>query len=118
MGTRNVHFGEALEQYRLGFDIVSITSLVDRVPSHTLQPFVTAKRLDRAQQRALRRPPLTTLCIVQFAPSPEGPLHVRSIADGARTLYAFLAKEALSVTALVTPAEQEIRPFFTTSTLN
>ena len=41
-------FDKALEQYRLGFDIASITiaCLEDQVPSHTLQPFVTAKRLD------------------------------------------------------------------------
>ena len=52
-------FGEALEQYRLGFDVVSITIRDDRVPSSSLQPFGTAKRLDRAQWRALRRPLLT-----------------------------------------------------------
>jgi hypothetical protein len=89
-------FGEALEQYRLGFDIVLITSKYDQVPSNSLQPFVTAKRLDRAQRRALRRPPLATLCTVQFAPYPQGPLHISSIAGGAQALAAFLAEEALA----------------------
>ena len=44
-------FGDALDQYRLGFDIVSITSLEENIPSHSLQPFVSAKRLDRVQRR-------------------------------------------------------------------
>jgi hypothetical protein len=39
-------FGEALEQYRLGFDIASITGKDDQVPSGLLQPFVTAKRIE------------------------------------------------------------------------
>ncbi len=55
-------FGEALEQYRLGFDTVSITSMEDYIQSHTLHPFVKAKRLDRAQRRTLRRPHLAARC--------------------------------------------------------
>jgi hypothetical protein len=57
-------FGETLEQYRLGFDVVSITSRDARVPSNSLQPFLAAKRFDRAHRRALFRPPLTRLCTV------------------------------------------------------
>jgi hypothetical protein len=38
-------FGDALQKYRLCFDIVSITSLEENIPFHSLQPFVSAKRL-------------------------------------------------------------------------
>jgi hypothetical protein len=102
-------FEEALEQYRLGFDIMSITSLEKHVPSHSLHPFVITKRLDRAQRRAIRRPPLTTRCTVQFAPSPQGPCYIRSIAGGAQALYAFLVTEAISSKALDTPSKVEPR---------
>ena len=33
-------FCEELNQYRLGFDIMLITSLEENIPSHPLQPFV------------------------------------------------------------------------------
>jgi hypothetical protein len=46
---------------------------------------------------------------MQFAPSPQGSLHIRSIADGAQSLDAFLVKEALSMTTPATPAEIEPR---------
>jgi hypothetical protein len=69
-GQEHCTFGEALEQYNLGFDIVSITSLDDTVPTQSLLPFVAAKRPTSAQWRELRRPPLTTTCVVQFAPPP------------------------------------------------
>ena len=62
--------GDALEQYRLGFDITSITSLDDTVPSQVLQLFIASKRLTREQRHANRQPPLITNCIVQFALSP------------------------------------------------
>ena len=55
-------FGNALEQNRLGFDIVSITSLAENLPSQSLKSFVSAKRLDRGLRRAMRWPPLTTRC--------------------------------------------------------
>jgi len=42
-------FGDVLEQYRLGFDILSITSTEENIPSHSLQPFISIKRLARAQ---------------------------------------------------------------------
>jgi hypothetical protein len=58
-------FGEALEQYRLGFDITSITNMEDVVPSHAFQPFVSTRRLNWEQRRTLRKPPLSTPCLVQ-----------------------------------------------------
>jgi len=102
-------FGEALENYRLGFDVVSITSKDAQVPSNSLQPFVVAKHFDRAHWRALHRPPLTTLCTVQLALSPQGPLHICSIKGGAQALDAFLVEEALASTAAAAPAKHEPR---------
>ena len=84
---------EALEQYSLGFNIVSITSNDDRVPSTDLQPFVSKKRLTTQQRRKYRTPPLDTNCIVQFAPSPQGTAHIRSIKGGRLALDTFLPTE-------------------------
>jgi hypothetical protein len=103
LGTGNVHL------WRSTFDTVSITSLEEQVPSHSLQPFVTAKRLVKAQRHALRRPSLDALCTVQFAPFPHDPLIIHSIAGGAQALDAFLAAEALSSTALANPSKVELR---------
>jgi hypothetical protein len=64
----------------MGFDIVSITSLESTGPSQNLLPSVATKRPTKEQRRSLIRPPLSTSCIVQFAPSPQRPLHIRSIA--------------------------------------
>ncbi len=61
---------EAQEQYTLGFDIVSITSLDEEIPTHNLQPFVSVKRLTTQQRRKYKIPPLATRGLVQFAPSP------------------------------------------------
>ncbi len=94
----------------MGFDIVSITSLEADIPSYSLQPFVSVKRLDRAQRCAMRRPPLTTRFTVQYAPSPQGPRHIHSIAGGARALDTFLAIEALSLPSPNTPAKIEPHP--------
>jgi hypothetical protein len=47
-GLEHCTFGEALEQYNLGLDIVSIASLEDTVPTHDLLTFVAAKRPTRA----------------------------------------------------------------------
>jgi hypothetical protein len=53
-------FGESLEKYNLGFEIVSIASLENTVPTQDLLPFVADKRPTREHRRAHRRPPLTT----------------------------------------------------------
>jgi hypothetical protein len=100
-------FVEALDQYRLSFHITSITSLEENIPSHSLQPFVSAKRLIRVQRRAMLRPPLTTRCVVKFAPSPQGPRHIRTITGGSQALDNFIAAEALSSTARDTPSKVE-----------
>ena len=93
---RTCTFGEALEQCRLGFEVTSIRHLEVRVPSHALQRFVIAKRHNRNQRRALRRPPLSTPYIVQFVSSAQGLEHIRTIAGGAQALDAFLAAETQS----------------------
>ncbi len=90
-------FGEILEQYRLGFNISSIKSLEESIPSRSLAPFVSTKRLARTQRRAIRRPPLNTRCVVIYVPSPQGPNHIRSITGGAQALDIFLANGALSL---------------------
>jgi hypothetical protein len=61
---------EALDQYTMGFDIVSIRILDDKVPSQDLQPFVSVKHLTTQQRRKYKTPPLTINCLVQFAPPP------------------------------------------------
>ena len=40
-----------------------------------------------------KTPPLTTTCLVQFAPSPQGTAHIRSIKGGSLALDTFLASE-------------------------
>ncbi len=82
-------FGETLEQYRLGFNVSSIISMEENIPSHALAIFVSTKRLTRAQRRALQRPPLNTRCVVQYDPSSQGPCHNRSIKGGAHALDFF-----------------------------
>jgi hypothetical protein len=103
-------FGDALEQYYLGFDIVSISSLENSTLSQDLLPFVATKRPTRAQRRSLRRSPLSTNCIVQVAPSPQVPLHIRSIAGGPQALDDFFTKEHLPLSTLLTPIETSSRP--------
>ncbi len=63
-GLEHCTFGEAFEQYYLGFDIESITSLESTVFSHDPLPFVTTKRPTREHRRSLRHPPLSTNCVV------------------------------------------------------
>jgi hypothetical protein len=101
-GPEHCSFGEALEHYKLGFDIVSITSLENSVPTQDLLPFVAAKRPTKEQRRAYRRPPLNTTCVMQVAPSPQGPLHIRSIAGGSQALDTFLEREPIPPPALPT----------------
>ena len=102
-------FGDELDRYRLDFDIMSITSLEENIPSHSQHPLVSVKRLDWVHRRVLRRSPLTTRCTVHFAPSPQDSYHIRSIVGGAQALDAFLAAEALSSKALDTPFKFEPR---------
>jgi hypothetical protein len=102
-------FGNALELYYRGFDIVSISSLENPTLSQDLLPFVATKRPTRAHRRSLRRPPLSTKCMVQFAPSPQGPLHIRSITGGPQALDDFLAKEHLPLSPLHPPVETSSR---------
>ena len=78
--------------------------------SNSLHSFVSAKRLHLAHWRAMRRPPLTKRYTIQFAPSPQGPCHFRSIAKLAQALDAFLAAETLSSKALNSPCKVEPRP--------
>ena len=108
-GPEHCTFGEALEQYNLGFDIVSITSLEDTVPTQNLLPFVAAKRPTSVQRRDHRRPPLTTTCVVQFAPPPQGPLHLRSIAGGPQALDTFLERGPLPPSTLPTRVDISAR---------
>ncbi len=93
--------GEAFDQYYLGFDIESISSLENPTLSKYLLPFVATKRSTRAQRYGLRRPPLSTKCVVQFVPSPQGPLHIRSISGGPQALDDFLTTEPLPPSTLL-----------------
>ena len=72
---------------------MSISSQENGIPSQDLLKFVTAKRPIRTQRQDYRRPPLNTHCAVQFAPSPQGPLHIRSMAGGPQALDTFLEME-------------------------
>jgi len=87
----------------MGFDIISITNLESTVPSQDLFPFVATKCPTREHRRSPRRPLISTSCIVKFAPSPQGPLHIHSIAGGPQALDDFLEREPLSPSALPTP---------------
>jgi hypothetical protein len=84
---------EAQEQYTLGFDITSITSLDEGIPTQDLQPFVSVKRLTTQQCRKYKTPPPATRCQIQFAPSTKGTAHIRSIQGGPEALDTFLALE-------------------------
>jgi hypothetical protein len=42
---RQISVNITTSEYRLGFDILSITSMEENIPSHSLQPFVSTKRL-------------------------------------------------------------------------
>jgi hypothetical protein len=87
----------------MGFNIVSITSLDDKVPSMNLQLFVSVKRLTTHQRRMYKTPPLDTNCIVQFAPSPQGTAHIRFIAGGNLALDTFLATKPQPLPAQTGP---------------
>jgi len=108
-GPEHCIFGEALEQYNLGFDIMSISSQENGVPTQDLLKFVTARRPTRTQRQDNRRPPLNTPCVVQFAPSPQGPLHIRSVAGGAQALDTFLERQPLPSPTLPTRVDTSAR---------
>jgi len=110
MGLGTLYLWEALEQYKLGFDIVSIISYDNKVPTHDLLLFVAAKRPTREQRRSHWRPPLTTKCVVQFAPSPQGPLHICSIAGRSQALDTFLEREPIPPPALPILGGSSSRP--------
>ena len=78
-GPEHCTFEDALEKYYLGFDIESITRLESPIFSQDLLPFVATKRPTKEHRRSLRRPPLSTNCVVEFAPPPPRtsphPLH-------------------------------------------
>jgi hypothetical protein len=87
----------------LGFNIVSITSLDDEVPSSNFQPYVSVKHITTQQRRKYKTPPLTTNYMVQFSPSPQETAHIRSFEDGNLALDTFLAKEPQPQPALPCP---------------
>ena len=72
---------EAQQQQRQGFVITSITSLDGGVPTALLETATAAKR-PKGRPKTVDRPPPDTICRVQFAPSPQGPTHIRTIKGG------------------------------------
>ena len=83
---------EALTQQAQGFVINSIHSLDEGVSTPRLQAATAAKRPRGPPREADRLPP-ETRCRVQFAPSPQGPNHIRTIRGGKEALDAFLLTE-------------------------
>jgi len=67
---KNVHLWRCIGAIPIGLRYSVDYKHGGKNSSHSLQPFASAKRLDRVQKRALRRPPLPTRCTVQYAPSP------------------------------------------------
>jgi hypothetical protein len=94
--TGDLHLWGSVGIIQDGIQCHITTSLEDGVPSQALQPFVITKHPSREQRRALCMPPLSTPCLVLFAPSPQGPEHIRSIAGGAEALDAFLVASRTS----------------------
>jgi hypothetical protein len=83
---------EAKTQQAHGFAITSITSLDERVPTPLMETATAAKR-PRGRPKVTGHPPPDTRCRVQFAPSPQGTFHIRTIKGGAAALDAFLLTE-------------------------
>ena len=83
---------EALTQQAQGFVITSIHSLDEEIPTPLIQAATAAKR-PRGRPREADRLPPETKCRVQFAPSPQGPNHIRTIRGGKEALDAFLLTE-------------------------
>jgi len=99
-GPENCTFGDALEQCSIGFDIVSITTLEATSSSQDILPFAACKRPTREHRRDRIYPPLSTSCIVEFAPPPQRPLHILSIVGSTQALDKLLARETLPPPAL------------------
>jgi hypothetical protein len=83
---------EAQIKQAQGFCITSITNLDAGVPTPLIQAATATKR-PRDRPKNLERLPLDTKCSVQFAPSPQGPTHIRTIRGGEVVLDAFLLTE-------------------------
>ena len=83
---------EAQIQQAQGFVITKITSLDEGIPTPLLEAATATKR-PRGRPRAADRPPPDTKCRVQFAPSPQGTTHIRTIRGGHEALETFLLKE-------------------------
>ncbi len=88
----NCTLQEAQMQQAQGFVITSITSLDVGVPTPLIQAATAIKRPRGRPKNSERLPPYTK-CRVQFAPSPEGPTHIRTIRGGIAALDAFLLME-------------------------
>ncbi len=83
---------EAQIQQAQGFIITSITSLEEGVPTPLIEAATATKRPRDRPKNSERLPP-DTKCRVQFAPSPQGPTHIRTIRGGGAALDAFLLTE-------------------------
>jgi len=93
---------EAQQQQNQGFEITSIVSLDKRIATPALQAATALKRPKGRSREADRISP-TTKCLVQYAPSPQGPTHIDTIKGGAASLATFLASITLAApTALPT----------------
>ncbi len=64
-------------------------------PHPSILEAATAAKRPRGRPKVNGRPPPDTQCRVQFAPSPHGTLHIRTIKGGAAALDAFLLAEKI-----------------------
>ncbi len=94
------------------FVITSITNLDARFPTPLIQAATTTKR-PRGRPKNSERLPPNTKCRVQFAPSPHGQTHIRTIRDGEAALDAFLHTET---TRPLTPPLGKSEPLSPTPT--
>ena len=67
------------------------------------------KRLTTQQSRKYKQPQPTTRCLVQFAQSPQGTAHIRSISGGSSALDTFLSTEPQPLLALPRSATYNAR---------
>ena len=79
-------------QQALGFVITAITIFDTGVPTPLIQ-VATANKRPRGRPKTSERIPSDTKFRVQFAPSPQGPTHIRTIRGGDAALYDFLLAE-------------------------